>query len=44
MRFTSMQNADLAVSSGAFDRTDKKLEDLRPLLLDMRAQSVAALR
>ena len=43
VRFTSMQNADLAVSSGAFDRTDKKLEDLRPLLLDMRAQNLLLL-
>jgi len=43
VRFTSIQEADFAISSGAFDSADKTPEDLVPLLLDMRAKSIVLL-
>ena len=43
MRFSSLQQADLAVSSGAFDSADKKLKSLRPVLLDMMSKNLLLL-
>lgn len=43
VRFTSLQNADLAVSSGAFDGTERKPEDLQPLLMALVAKNMVLL-
>ena len=43
VRFTAMDDADLAISSGAFVNTGEKPEDLTPLLLEMHAKGLVLL-
>jgi HAD superfamily hydrolase (TIGR01459 family) len=43
VRFTAMHDADLAISSGAFDNVDYRPEDMMPLLLDMHAMNLVLL-
>lgn len=43
VRFATMNDADLVISSGAFDSANKKIEGLRPQLFDMRAKDLLLL-
>jgi HAD superfamily hydrolase (TIGR01459 family) len=43
VKFTSVHDADLAISSGAFENADHTPDDLRPLLSTMRARSLVLL-
>jgi HAD superfamily hydrolase (TIGR01459 family) len=43
VRFTSLGDADVAITSGAFDHADGKPEDLMPLLNEMRLKRLVLL-